>query len=239
MNILQAIKCKIGSHQWSEWRYIIKYRGSLTKSCEMERICNFCQLYETRQEQPHSWREWTYVAKSPCNQERLCNRCQAKDYRQAIHDWEDWKYKPNSCEQEQECRLCHQQDTKTAIHDWREWEYLTEGFCDQQRACVRCQSKETREEVHQWKAGEWEPNNVYCKRQLVCVRCQHEETLTTNHEWEDWEDETDDDDRQTGNRVYEQQCTRCGFTRTKEYNKRVQRDYDNLATAYGDLINRP
>jgi hypothetical protein len=173
MNILQAIKCKIGSHQWSEWRYITKYRDSLGKSCEMERMCNFCQVHETRQEQPHSWQGWTYIADSSCDQEQLCNHCQAKDYRQAIHDW-------------------------------GEWEYHIENSCDQKR---------------------------------VCVRCRQEETRTAIHEWGNWEDETDDEDRQVGNRVSERQCTRCGFTRAKEYGKKVQKDFDDLAAAYSNQIN--
>jgi len=168
MNILQAIKCKIGFHQWSEWGYITKYRGSIPKSCEMERICNYCQMRVTRQEQPHSWQGWTYIADGSCDQERYCNRCQGKEF-QSIHDWEDWKYKSNSCDQERECKRCHQRDTKTAIHHWGEWNYQSPDSCEQVRICSRCRTNETRQQSHIW--GNWTDTDISSKQQRVCTRC--------------------------------------------------------------------
>ena len=71
MNILQTIKCKIGSHQWSEWKY------QAPDSCEQVRICNRCQTKETRQHS-HTWGNWT-DNKTHSKKLRICARCKAEE----------------------------------------------------------------------------------------------------------------------------------------------------------------
>jgi len=142
----KSVKCITGSHQWSEWSYIISDREPIANSCEMERMCNYCQKHETRQQQPHSWNEWTYISDGSCDQERSCNLCQVKESRKANHDWEDWKYKPNSCEQGRECKHCHKRDTKAAVHDWGEWS-IPPNSCTQERECKHCHQRDIKMEI--------------------------------------------------------------------------------------------
>lgn len=144
MSFIQDLKCKRGSHKWSEWEFIVP-GDPRSKHCGQKRVCENCQASETRSIQLHAWQEWEYFEDGLCDQVRYCKNCRAKETGKVKHNWGGWAYTAaDVCEQKRTCQVCDEVEFREVEHEWSEWS-ATDDPTRQTRQCKRCKAEEERE----------------------------------------------------------------------------------------------
>lgn len=68
----QAIKCRLGFHQWGEWTYTQASESDSGDSCLQRRTCRGCQLAQARVDGLHRWVE---APLSDHASARVCEHC--------------------------------------------------------------------------------------------------------------------------------------------------------------------
>jgi hypothetical protein len=208
MSILQLIKCRVGRHQWNDWKYVPIFQFKITPTeCVEERICVVCKKQETRiGTLPHQWSEWV-LTKNKCIQTHKCQRCKKHEEREVEHTWNDL------CDHIRVCSHCKQYDEKKAAHNWGDWSFYEEG-CSETRNCkcgkaekiarhtwenndvYNCGNGNTREckychalkvssdFQHDW--GEWVLYSEQCEKTRKCQYCGNLDRIPLSHTWGEW-----------------------------------------------------